>query len=133
MKAAILLLRGPSEDKQLRACLEYIDSEHWDFKHVIPYWSPETAVALVVAGAIGVVVAACFNKSLIPLANEIGGRGEVWYVHPQPIQVKPARRTRSIAELIRHMRGRGETTQEIAGFFEIDSGEVRRIIRGDGD
>lgn len=133
MNAAILYLRGPSEDKQELACIKYIEEQHWELKHVIPYWSPETAVALVAAGTIGVIVVACFQRSLTCLAADVGDRGQVVFVHPEPTVVRPPRRLPSITDLVRRMRGRGETTQEIAGFFEIDSGEVRRIIRGDGD
>jgi hypothetical protein len=133
MKAAILLLRGPSEDKQQQACLNFIEQQHWDLKHIIPYWSPETAVALVVAGAVGMIVVACFQKGLTALAAEIGTKGQVVYVHPEPTVVKPPRRLPSITDLIRRKKRAGETTRDIAEYFEIDSGEVRRIARGDMD
>lgn len=131
MKAAILLQRGPNEDKQIQACLDYLDEQHWDLGPIIPYWSPETATTLVLAGAIGIVLVACFQKSLTAIAADIGDRGKVIYVHPAPTVVTPPRHAPSLGDLIRRLRGRGDTTADIAALFEIDSGEVRRIIRDD--
>lgn len=133
MKAAILLQRGPNDDKQIQACLTYLEEQHWELGPIIPYWSPDTATTLVLAGAISVVLVACYQKSLTALAADIGDRGQVMFVHPEPTVVTPPRNVPSIADLVRRLRCRGDTTGDIAAFFEIDSGEVRRIIRGDGD
>lgn len=128
-QAAIFIQRGAPEPKQTGACLDYIVGQRWNLKHVVPYWSPDAAVALVRDGAVGVIVAAFNSKALALLAADIGDTGEVMYVHPQPTVVRPHRKLPSIGDLVRRLRGRGESTQEIAGFLEIDTGEVRRFGR----
>lgn len=129
-RAAIFIQRGAPEDKQYRVCLDYCDDQHWVSRHVVQHWSRDAAVALVRDGAVDVVVAAFPSKAVSLLAEEVGDLGQVVYVHPEPTVVRPARKLPSIGDLVRRLRIRGETTQEIAGFLDVDPEAIRRISRG---
>src|SRR5689334_14679706 len=132
MRAAIFIQRGVPEDKQTAICLSYIDEQHWQLGHVVPYWSPEAAASLVRDGAVQVIVAGFTSKALVSLAADIGDGGQVVFVHPTPTVIQPPRRKLSIgpiAELARRLKDRGDSTREVARLFEVDTGEIRRIIR----
>jgi hypothetical protein len=132
MNAAIYFQRGICERKQEQACLEYIDEQRWAMTHVVPYWSADAAVALVLVGCVGVIVAAYYRKELEVIAADIAGRGQVVYVHPTPTVVRPPRRILSVVDLVLKWHGHGRTPREIAVDLDTDSTDIRAILRRHG-
>jgi hypothetical protein len=134
MRAAILVLSGPPIEKQQRACLAYIEQQRWEITQVIPYWASRDAVRLVREGFVDVVVAATNRPEVRQLAADIGDRGQVVYVHPQPTVVPVQRRAPStMIELVVRWFRRGRTPHEIAIDIDSSTREVKDILRRSGE
>jgi hypothetical protein len=120
MRAAILVLSGPPIEKQQRACLAYIEQQRWEITQVIPYWASRDA--------------ATNRPEVRQLAADIGDRGQVVYVHPQPTVVPVQRRAPStMIELVVRWFRRGRTPHEIAIDIDSSTREVKDILRRSGE
>jgi hypothetical protein len=135
LKAAIFTQAGLPEQKQHQACLDFINANHWQLLHVIPFWAPTDAVKLVAAGVVDVIVAAFNSRTVRRLAESIGNRGQVYYVHPTPTLVSPPPATMpgSLPDLIVRWFRRGRAPRDIAADIGSTTRDVRDILRRAGE
>jgi hypothetical protein len=133
-RAAIFIQHGVEIRKQAAACIQFIDEQRWSMLHVVPSHAPEDAVRLVEAGTVQVVVTAYDSRAAQALAADIGDRGRVLFVHPEPTTIEPPKPLppRSLVRLILRWVRRGRTVEEIAEDLEQDTGDIREVIRRTG-
>lgn len=133
-RAAIFVQGGAPGRKQERMCLRQIEAEHWELMGIVPQSAPRDAVVLVSAGVVDVIVTAFDSPAAQRLAADIGPRGQVVYVHPQPGVIVPkSSLPASLADLIMRWWHRGRTVTEIAIDVGSETCDVRNIIRRAGE
>lgn len=138
-RAVILLQRGAAWDKQIAACLEWIEQQRIPWQSVIPHGAPNEAVRLVRSGDVDTVVMAYDSRVAFAVAADIQGHGRVVVVRPEPHEIpgpdpapEPKKGLPSLVDLILRWTGKGRTVEEIAADIDGDTTDVRAILRRAG-